>query len=89
MTTWLCTPDGAALALNYERHRQHLFGKHAAMTDQQPVNIERLRSELLDRVEAEPWDDWSPDLLRALIAVFDLSGITPVSRQGFRPRVVK
>lgn len=59
------------------------------MTDQQPVNIERLRSDLLDRVEAEPWDDWSPDLLRALIAVFDLSGITPVSRHGFRPRVVK
>lgn len=59
------------------------------MTDQQSVNIERLRSDLLDRVEAEPWDDWSPDLLRALIAVFDLSGITPVSRRGFRPQIVK
>ncbi|SPM36840.1 hypothetical protein MRAB57_4681 [Mycobacterium rhizamassiliense] len=60
------------------------------MTDQQqPENIERLRRELLDRVEAEPWEDWSVDLLRALIAVFDLSGVIPVSRHSFRPQIVK
>jgi hypothetical protein len=43
--------------------------------DRQPMGIEYLRRELLDRIEAEPFDDWSPALLRALIAVIDLSGI--------------
>jgi hypothetical protein len=60
------------------------------MSDQQqPTSIEYLRWELLDRVDAEPFDDWSPDLLRALIAVFDLNGVTPASRQGFRPYIVR
>jgi hypothetical protein len=60
------------------------------MTDRrQPMDIEYLRRELLDRVDAEPFDDWSPVLLRALIAVFDLNGITPAARHGFRPYVVR
>jgi hypothetical protein len=57
--------------------------------DQQPMCIEYLRQALLDRVDAEPFDDWSPALLRALIAVFDLNGITPTVERGFRPYVVK
>jgi hypothetical protein len=56
--------------------------------DQQPVDIEYLRCELLDRVEAEPFDDWSPALLRALIAVFDLNGVTPPANRRFRPHIV-
>ena len=60
------------------------------MTDQQqPMDIEYLRCELLDRVDAHPFDDWSPALLRALIAVFDLSGVTPTARHGFRPYLVR
>jgi hypothetical protein len=58
------------------------------LTDQ-PTNIELLRRELLDRVEAAPFDDWSPALLRALIAVFELDGMMPISRRGFRPHIVK
>ena len=57
--------------------------------DQQPVCIGYLRQELLDRVDAQPFDDWSPTLLRALIAVFDLNGVTPTVRRGFTPYLVK
>jgi hypothetical protein len=76
------------------RDRLHLFQEpsavHTSMTDQQqPMNIECLRRELLDRVDAEPFDDWSPALLRALIAVFDLKGVTPAARRGFRPYIVR
>ncbi len=53
------------------------------------TSIEYLRCELLDRVDAQPFDDWSPALLRALIAVFDLNGITPTAQRGFRPYRVK
>ena len=60
------------------------------MTDpQEPTSIEYLRAELLDRVDAHPFDDWSPALLRAMIAVFDLDGVTPASRYGVRPYIVK
>jgi hypothetical protein len=60
------------------------------MTDQQqPMDIECLRAELLERVDAEPFDDWSPALLRALIAVFDLNGMTPPVEHGFRPHIVR
>jgi len=61
------------------------------MTDhQQPTGIECLRGELLDRMDAQPFDDWSPALLRALIAVFDLDGGTPAAAQrGFRPYLVR
>jgi hypothetical protein len=60
------------------------------MTDhQQPTAIEHLRCEVLERIEAQPFDDWSPALLRALIAVFDLNGITPVIPRGFRPYIVR
>lgn len=60
------------------------------MTDHQPPTaIEYLRGELLDRMDAQPFDDWSPALLRALIAVFDLNGVEPVVRHGFRPHLVK
>jgi hypothetical protein len=55
----------------------------------QPTNIDFLRGELLDRVDLQPFDDWSPALLRALIAVFDLNGFTPAPRYGFRPHIVK
>jgi hypothetical protein len=87
MTSWLYTDDSAALTFTYEpaAHR-----KMSSLTDhQQPSNIEYLRCELLDRVDAAPFQDWSPALLRALIAVFDLNGVTPVSRHGFRPYLVK
>ena len=43
----------------------------------------------VDRVDAHPFDDWSPALLRALIAVFDLNGVTPAARRGFRPYLVR
>ena len=60
------------------------------MTEQQPpMNIEYLRREVLARIDAHPLDDWSPALLRAMIAVFDLNGITPQPLQRFRPRVVR
>lgn len=60
------------------------------MTDhQQPTGVEYLRGELLDRMDAQPFDDWSPALLRALIAVFDLNGVAPAVRHGFRPYLVK
>ncbi|WP_407685510.1 hypothetical protein [Mycobacterium sp. HUMS_1102779] len=55
---------------------------------QQP-DLDYLRCELLDRVDALPFHEWSPDLLRALIAVFDLNGVTPAPRQHFRPYLVR
>ncbi len=55
---------------------------------QQP-DLEYLRCELLDRLDVHPFDDWSPALLRALIAVFDLNGITPAVKHRFRPHLVK
>jgi hypothetical protein len=59
-------------------------------TDQrEPTSIEYLRAELLDRVDAHPFDDWSPALLRAMIAAFDLAGVTPQTGQGFRPHLVR
>jgi hypothetical protein len=58
------------------------------MTNQQQ-GIEYLRCELLDRIDAEPFDNWSPALLRALIAVFDLNGVTPAARQRVRPYLVR
>jgi hypothetical protein len=71
-------PPGAALSVVHD------------MTDhQQPAGIEHLRRELLDRLDAQPFDDWSPALLRALIAVFDLNGVTPAARHGFRPYLVR
>jgi hypothetical protein len=87
MTSWLGTGESSDLAFLYEPSHQR---KLPSLTDhQQPTNIEFLRCELLDRVDAEPFDDWSPALLRALIAVFDLNGMAPVSRPGFRPYVIK
>lgn len=61
------------------------------MTDHQPpTEIEYLRCEVLDRMDAQPFDDWSPALLRALIAVFELNGVTPAPVQrGFRPYLVR
>ena len=56
---------------------------------QQPTGIEYLRCEVLDRLDAQPFDDWSPALLRALIAVFDLNGVTPTTHYGFRPYLVR
>jgi hypothetical protein len=44
--------------------------------DQQLMTIDELRGELFDRVDAQPFEQWSPALLRALIAVFDLNGVT-------------
>ncbi|MEE6138450.1 hypothetical protein SKC41_19230 [Mycobacterium sp. 050128] len=60
------------------------------MTDQQPpMNIEYLRREVLARIDAHPLDDWSPALLRAVIAVFDLNGVMPKPLQRFQPRIVQ
>jgi hypothetical protein len=55
---------------------------------EQPTDIEHLRCQLLDLVDAEPFEEWSPALLRALIAVFDLNGVTPL-QSNFRPYLVK
>jgi hypothetical protein len=57
--------------------------------DQQLTNIDELRGELFDRVDAQPFEEWSPALLRALIAVFDLNGVTPTAERAFRPYVIK
>ncbi|MCV7413463.1 hypothetical protein AWC05_02865 [Mycobacterium florentinum] len=60
------------------------------MTDQQPpMNIEYLRREVLARIDAHPLDDWSPAMLRAMIAVFDLNGVMPAPVQRFQPRIVR
>jgi hypothetical protein len=69
---------------------RHPEGIGSLSTDQQqPTGIEYLRGELLDRVDAQPFEDWSPALLRALIAVFDLNGATPPAQHGFRPHLVR
>jgi hypothetical protein len=58
------------------------------MTDNNdPLDIEFLRREFFDRADAQPFDCWSPALLRALIAVFDLNGMTPAPT--FRPYIVR
>lgn len=59
------------------------------MTDDRQPDLDYLRCELLDRVDQLPFHEWSPDLLRALIAVFDLNGITPATRHHFRPYLVR
>jgi hypothetical protein len=60
------------------------------MTDiRQPAGIDQLRQDLIDRIEAVPFSDWSPAFLRALIAVFDLNGITPEPEFSFRPYIVR
>ena len=60
------------------------------MTDvQRPADIEYLRRDLLDRMDALPFFDWSPALLRALIAVFDLNGTTPEPEYTFRPYIIR
>ncbi|OBB65901.1 MULTISPECIES: hypothetical protein [unclassified Mycobacterium] len=60
------------------------------MSDQRhPSGIDYLRDEVLSRLDAQPFEDWSPALLRALIAVFDLNGVTPAAPQGFRPHIVR
>lgn len=56
---------------------------------QQQTTVEHLRAELFERVDVHPFEDWSPALLRALIAVFDLNGVTPLAQRNFRPYVVK
>jgi hypothetical protein len=56
---------------------------------QQPTDIEELRQDLLDRMDALPFFDRSPTLLRTLIAVFDLSEITPEHENTFRPYIVR
>jgi hypothetical protein len=64
-------------------------GNRSMIDDQQPAGIEYLRDELFDRIDAQPFEDWSPALLRALIAVFDLNGVTPSAPRTFRPYLVK
>jgi|YelNatPaOPRAMG01_1025707.scaffolds.fasta_scaffold30133_2 hypothetical protein len=59
------------------------------MTNDRQPDLDHLRCELLDRVYAHPFDDWSPDLLRAMIALFDLNGVTPETRHHFRPYLVR
>jgi hypothetical protein len=62
---------------------------HDMSDHQEPTGIEYLRNELLDRMDAQHFDDWSPALLRALIAVFDLNGVTAAAHHGFRPYLVR
>ena len=59
------------------------------MTDNRDLmNIEHLRREVLERADSQPFENWSPALLRALIAVFDLNDMTPAPG-GFRPHIVR
>ncbi|WP_158090007.1 hypothetical protein [Mycobacterium europaeum] len=58
------------------------------MSDQ-AIGIDYLRAEVIDRIDAQPFEDWSPALLRALIAVFDLNGVVPAAPRGLRPHLVK
>ena len=53
------------------------------------MSIDDLRAEVLVRVDAQPFEEWSPALLRALIAIFDLNGVTPDTQRGFRPYLVR
>jgi hypothetical protein len=57
--------------------------------DQQQMTIDELRGQLLDRVDAQPFEEWSPALLRALIAVFELNGATAAAQNGFKPYLVR
>lgn len=36
-------------------------------------DLDCLRRELLSRLDARPWKSWSPELLRAVIGVLDLT----------------
>lgn len=51
--------------------------------------LERLRGELLERLDARPWRDWSRELLLAVIGVLDLTAPSVDRRAGARLRVVK
>jgi hypothetical protein len=76
---------------------EHGTGLHAAralsgpiMTAiQGPADVEYLRRDLLNRMDALPLFEWSPALLRALIAVFDLNRIAPELEYSFRPYIVR
>lgn len=53
----------------------------------EPAELRRqLRLQLADRMNARPVGSWSPDLLRSLIAAFDLAGISPQQHSG-RPEL--
>lgn len=39
--------------------------------------LDQLRSELLRRLDERPFKTWSPSLIRAVIAVLDLTSVTP------------
>jgi hypothetical protein len=67
-----------------------LEGKGPGVSDRhRRMGTEYKRYELLDRMEAQPFDEWSPARLRALVAVFELNGATPAAPHDFRPYVVK
>ncbi|CAM3108411.1 hypothetical protein BST27_18600 [Mycobacterium intermedium] len=54
-------------------------------------SLDGLRNQLLSRVEAHPVRTWSPNLLAAMIALFDAAYEQrqgPEPRPGFRPYVV-
>ena len=60
------------------------------MTDiQPPADIEYLRRDLLNRMDALPFFECPPAILRALIAVFDLNGGTPEPEYSFRSCIVR
>ena len=76
---------------------EHGTGSHAARTlsgpimnaIQGPADVEYFRRDLLDRMEALPFFDWSPAFLRALNADFDLNRITPELRVQLAPYIVR
>lgn len=51
-----------------------------------PDTIDELRGMLLSRLDRHSFDACSRELLRALIAVFDLAAPAPLS-EGVRPRL--
>jgi hypothetical protein len=88
MASWLYNRAAPALASKHTSTR--LEGTGSLSTDhQQPTGVEYLRAEVLDRFDAQHFEDWSPALLRALIAVFDLNGVTPTAQHCFRPYLVR
>ncbi|MFY2858746.1 hypothetical protein ACOJVU_02670 [Mycobacterium sp. THU-M104] len=59
------------------------------MTNDRQLDLDYLRCELLARVDEHPFHEWSSDLLRAMIAIFDLNGVTPATTSHFRPYLVR
>ncbi len=82
-------PEAPALASTYKAKQKESGKGLLDSHDRDQRRIEYLRQESPDRVDAQPFEIRSHALLWALIAVFDLNGVTPTVRRGFTPYLVK